>query len=160
MRTLKFRSRDQGFVLVALIFLMLAGVLLLAAMAYLYGTVDTGQALQSEGAQAFVSAESGDQYGVYWLEALHDTPPALKGGPWYPKPPTDNASCPALVTVTYAGTTKQCTKQYGNSYKYTYIAGSKSLCSASGSLATVVRTVCARTKKGQVQYRVFSWAEQ
>ena len=159
MPILKFRSRDQGFVLVTLIFLMLAGVLLLAAMAYLYGTVDTGQALQNEGAQAFVSAESGDQYGVFWLETKH-AKSVIKGGPWYPVPPLDNASCPALVTVTYVGKTKQCTKKFGGKYKYTYITGSASLCSASGARAAIVRTVCAKSKNGQVQYRVFSWAEQ
>lgn len=148
--------------LVTLIFLVLAGVLLLAAMAYLYGTVDTGQALQNEGAQAFVSAESGDQYGEYWLETQYAVSPLTKRGSQSPKPPPplDNASCPAQVTVTYVGNTKQCTKQYGGSYKYTYTTDSTSLCSASGARAAVVRTECARTKKGQVQYRVFGWAEQ
>ena len=158
----KLRCHNQGFVLVTLIFLMLAGVLLLAAMAYLYGTVDAGQALQNGGAQAFVSAESGDQYGVYWLESQHGTPgKRLKtSGPPTPPPPLDNAACPAQVTVTVAGTTTQCTKKYGKSYKYTYVIGSTSLCGASGARAAVVRTVCARIQGGQVQYRLFSWAEQ
>jgi Tfp pilus assembly protein PilX len=158
MRVLRYQLHEQGFVLVTLIFLVLAGVLLLAAMAYLYGTVDTGQALQNEGAQAFVSAESGDQYGVYWLETRHATPPPpTKGGPWYPAPPLDNASCPAQVTVTYVGKTALC-KKYG--YPYSYTVGSASLCSASGARATIVRTVCAKTKRGQVNYAVKGWAEQ
>lgn len=151
-------SYQNGFVLAALIFLVLVGVLLLAGMSYLYGTTDTLQGLQSTGTQAFVAAESGDQFGVFWLETQNATKPPT-GGPYTPAPPLDDPACPAQVTVTYLG-------KAGKYYQY----GVQSIatCAASGARATVMRTVEGQKgggkKKGaggsQVTYKVIVWSEQ
>lgn len=87
--------RQPGFALITLVFLMVIGALLLAAMAFLYGTANTQQSLQNMGAQAFISAESGDQYGVYSLEQTTPAPTAA----FTVTPPVDNPACPATVTI-------------------------------------------------------------
>ncbi len=122
-------------------------------MAYLYGTSSTGQGAQNVGAQAFISAESGDQYGVYWLETRHGTAKTVltKGGPWYPVPPLDNAACPALVKITYTG-------KSGATYDYQVV--STTTCPSSSAYSLVDRTVQGTKTKGLVTYKMTAWAER
>ncbi len=135
--------------LVALIFLLLVGGLLLAAMAYLYNTADTGQSLQNSGAQAFIAAESGDQYGVYYLETTYVAkfPPNAPAVP--PQNPVPNPSCPPTVTVTRV-------KGGGKNY----LVQSTAKCPSSGAQWTIDRVVQAARKNGRVTYTVSAWTEQ
>ena len=151
--------RDRGFILVALIFLVLVGALLLAAMAFLYGTATSTEGTQNGGAQAFTAAESGDQYGVYYLETRY----------WKKPPPTPltlpaqtpsipDPECPPAVTVTKAG---------GD-----YLVTSVATCAGSGARWTVVRTVQAQVKRGpktkkgklkkpgEIVYTVIAWGQK
>ncbi|MHB1511711.1 hypothetical protein [Acidiferrobacter sp.] len=158
MRTLSAR-RDRGFILVALIFLVLVGALLLAAMAFLYGTATGAEGMQNGGGQAFTAAESGDQYGVYYLETkywgtLPPTPLTLPAQ----TPSVPDPQCPAVVTITTAN---------GN-----YLVTSIATCAGSSAQWTVTRTVQAIVKKkpkikngrikkpGQISYNVIAWAQQ
>ena len=150
--------RQSGFILVTLIFLLLVGALLLAAMAYLYGTADTQQSLQNSGAQAFIAAESGDQYGVYYLETTYTKtlPPA--GSTTLTQSPMPNPSCPAAVTIT-------CTKPKGGGN--TCLVQSVATCPSSGAQWTVIRTVTAAAGGGgkggggaSITYTVNGWIEQ
>ncbi len=134
------RGWQGGFILVTVIFLILIGVLLLAGMAFLYGTADTQQSLQNTGAQAFISAESGDQYGVYWLETNYSTTPL--NVQTNVTPPLDNPECPATVTI-FKPT------KVGNVYTYT-VQSVVSGCISSGASRTVTRTVTATQKGGGV----------
>ncbi|WP_297396857.1 hypothetical protein [Acidiferrobacter sp.] len=139
--------RDRGFILVALIFLVLVGALLLAAMAFLYGTATGAEATQNGGGQTFTAAESGDQYGVYYLETnywnkLPPTPLTLPAQ----TPSVPDPACPPVVTVTKAG---------GN-----YFVTSVATCAGSAARWTVVRTVTATPKKGKITYTVTAWAQQ
>ncbi len=158
MRTLSAR-RDRGFILVALIFLVLVGALLLAAMAFLYGTATGAEGVQNGGGQAFTAAESGDQYGVYYLETnywgvLPSTPLTLPAQ----TPSVPDPQCPAVVTVTKAN---------GD-----YLVSSIATCAGSSAQWTVTRTVQAIVQKkpkikhgqlkkpGRIVYRVIAWAQQ
>ena len=147
MRTPEGSRRDRGFILVALIFLVLVGALLLAAMAFLYGIATSAEGTQNGGAQAFTAAESGDQYGVYYLETRY----------WKKPPPTPltlpaqtpsipDPECPPAVTVTKAG---------GD-----YLVTSVATCAGSGARWTVTRTVKAAKQRGVIQYNVITWAQQ
>lgn len=133
-------ARQQGFILVTLIFLVLVGVLLIAGMAFLYNTADTQQSLQNGGAQAFVTAESADQYGVYWLETNYSKTPlrrtmTVPTPPVPPPPPgVGRPDCRANVTIRYA--------KAGGTYVYTVISVVPG-CAGSGAARTVVRTVTA-----------------
>lgn len=146
MRTLSAR-RDRGFILVALIFLVLVGALLLAAMAFLYGTATGAEGVQNGGGQAFSAAESGDQYGVYYLETqywktLPPTPLTLPAQ----TPSVPDPECPAVVTVT---------KARGN-----YLVTSVATCAGSAAAWTVVRTVQTSRKRGHITYTVTKWVQQ
>lgn len=155
-------GKQRGFILVTLIFLVLVGVLLMSGMAFLYSTADTQQGLQNGGAQAFVTAESGDQYGVYWLETNYATRPltaSLTTVPAPPVPPSPPGAgtpdCRAHVTIRAVRT--------GGAYRYT-VTSVVSACAGSGAARTVVRTVtgippgtktkvCTVTKKGKKRCR-------
>lgn len=152
-------SRERGFILVTLIFLVLVGALLLAAMAFLYGTASAEQGTQNAGAQAFLAAESGDQYGVYYLETQYSgmLPPRALTLPAQ-TPSVPDPSCPPVVTVTKAG---------GH-----YLVQSVATCVPSGARWTVTRTVQAKVQKkpkmkkgrlkkaGRILYTVTAWGEQ
>jgi Tfp pilus assembly protein PilX len=127
--------RQRGFVLVTLIFLILIGVLLISAMAFLYNTTDSQQILQNGGAQAFIAAESGDQYGVYWLETNYVKNPLTKAALVTP-PTAFPPDCAAAVTIP---------KPRRKNGVYTYLVQSTVVpaCAASGAQRTVVRTVTA-----------------
>ncbi len=132
-------GKQRGFILVTLIFLVLVGLLLMSGMAFLYNTADTQQSLQNGGAQAFVTAESGDQYGVYWLETHYVTGPLTTSPTTVPAPPVPPAppgagppDCRANVTITYI-------KSRGV-YYYT-VSSIVPGCAGSGAARTVVRTV-------------------
>ena len=151
--------RDRGFILVALIFLVLVGALLLAAMAFLYGTATGAEGTQNGGGQAFTAAESGDQYGVYYLETnywgqLPPTPLTLPAQ----TPSIPDPECPPTVTVKAGG-------------KLIYVVTSVAICAGSSAKWTVVRTVQAQVKKkpkrkkgglkpGRITYKVIAWAQQ
>ncbi len=150
--------RDRGFILVALIFLVLVGVVLLAAMAFLYGTATGAEGTQNGGGQAFTAAESGDQYGVYYLETNYwkTLPPAPLTLPAQ-TPSVPDPECPPVVTVTTAG---------GD-----YLVTSVATCAGSGAQWTVVRTVTASQTGGGrggppgrgggvITYTVTNWTEQ
>ena len=147
----KTLTRQRGFILVTLVFLIIVGALLLAAMAFLYGSASTEQSYQNSGAQAFISAESGDQYGVYWLETNYAGPKFLKTGGTpllvTPPPPVDNPDCLPTVTVTQ-DTGRQYTVQ------------SAVKCISTGASWTVVRLVQASKTGTNITYHVFSWAQQ
>ena len=139
--------RDRGCILVARIFLVLVGALLLAAMAFLYGTATGAEGVQNGGGQAFTAAESGDQYGVYYLETnywnkLPPTPLTLPAQ----TPSVPDPECPPVVTITEAG---------GN-----YFVTSVATCAGSAARWTVVRTVKALKKGGTITYTVTTWAQQ
>lgn len=152
--------RQQGFILVTLIFLLLVGGLLLAAMAYLYGTSNTEQGIQNSGAQALIASESGDQYGVYWLDTQY-----VRNYPAVPllvpaQSPMPNSACPAAVKVT--------SSPLGGGY---YTVTSIARCGSPQAQWTVVRTVQARGKQpkfkknklkkaGKLYYQVVEWVEQ
>ncbi|MHB8253709.1 MAG: hypothetical protein ACYDEV_08415 [Acidiferrobacter sp.] len=144
--------RQRGFILVTLIFLIIVGLLLMAAMAYLYGAADTEQSFQNSGAQAFIAAESGDQYGVYWLETNYAKPPFLNTGSAgtlvNPPPPADNPDCLPVVTVTRIPKTQQYTVQ------------SVVTCTSTQANWTVVRLVQASKTGRNITYNVLSWAQQ
>ena len=159
MRTPEGSRRDRGFILVALIFLVLVGVLLLAAMAFLYGTATGAEGAQNGGAQAFTAAESGDQYGVYYLETNYSgqLPPTPLTLPTQ-TPSVPDPECPAVVTVTKAG---------GD-----YLVQSVATCVGSAARWTVIRTVAPQIQKkpkfkkgklkkpGRITYLVTSWAQR
>ncbi|MHB1566405.1 MAG: hypothetical protein ACYCXG_06770 [Acidiferrobacter sp.] len=136
------RGRQRGFVLVTVIFLILVGALLIAGMAFLYGTADTQQEVQNGGAQAFMTAESSDQYGVHWLETTYANT-ILKNRKTVtvsPLPLLFPADCTAVVTI------PPFVKKNGV-YTYTVrsvVAG----CASSGAARTVVRTVTATQGPG------------
>ena len=151
--------RDRGFILVALIFLVLVGALLLAAMAFLYGTATGAEGTQNGGGQAFAAAESGDQYGVYYLETNYwgQLPPTLLTLPAQ-TPSVPDPACPPTVTVTVRG-------------KLIYVVTSVASCAGSSAKWTVKRTVQAQVKKkpknkkgglkpGRITYAVTAWAQQ
>lgn len=168
---IKQPNPQSGFALITLIFLLLVGALLLAAMAYLYGVGSTAQGLQNAGANAFVAAESGDQYGVYYLEtqysaALPRTPLTVTAPLATPSP----CAAPA-VTITAVG---KITKKGG-----TYAVQSVASCGSPVAHWTVVRTVSVgpgaattgngnrgrgkgtgRGKTSGFSYTVTGWAEQ
>lgn len=170
---MRFNTRQPtpGFILVALIFLLLIGSMLLAVMAYLYGTAAGGQGLQNAGANAFVAAESGDQYGVYYLETQYST--ALPPSSLTITAPlaTPSACTPPVVTIT---ATSKITKAGGN-----YAVQSVAVCGSPVARWTVVRSVTAapgnattgngnrgkgkgtgRGKTSGFIYTVTGWAEQ
>ena len=157
-------GRDRGFILVALIFLVLVGALLLAAMAFLYGTATGAEGTQNGGGQAFTAAESGDQYGVYYLETnywgqLPPTPLTLPAQ----TPSVPDPECPPVVTVTETG--------HRPPYYY-YLVTSVVTCTGSGARWTVVRNVQGQVlrkpkfkkgrlkKAGKIVYQVTAWAQQ
>lgn len=134
-------GKQHGFILVTLIFLVLVGVLLIGGMAFLYNTADSQQSLQNGGAQAFVTAESGDQYGVYWLETNYVTTPLTASPTTVPAPPVPPLpagaaapDCQAHVTITNV--------KSGGDYYYT-VTSVVSACAGSGAARTVVRSVKA-----------------
>ena len=125
--------REQGLILLTLIFMIIVGSLLLAVMAFLYGSASGEQGLQTSGAQAFISAESGAQYGVYWLETNYSVPPFFTTGPAgtvIAPPPADNPDCPAQVTIT-----ENACRQY--------TIQSAVVCASSGARWTVLYSVQA-----------------
>ena len=148
-------GRQRGLVLVGLVFLIIVGALLLASMTFLYGSADTEQSLQNSGAQAFIAAESGDQYGVYWLETHYPGPKFLKTGGGgiavSPAPPLDNPDCPATVTVTQDPSNR-------------YTIQSVVVCTSSGARWTVVRIMTATEQRGRITYNYSSslagWSQQ
>lgn len=159
MRTPKGSRRARGFILVALIFLMLVGAMLLGAMAYLYGSATAAEGTQNGGGQAFSAAESGDQYGVYYLETNYwgTLPPTPLTLPTQ-TPSVPDPQCPPVVTVTKAN---------GN-----YVVTSIATCAGSAAKWTVTRTVYAQVKRkpkykhgklkksGKILYYVIAWAQQ
>jgi len=120
---------QSGLALVTLIFLILVGALLLSSMAYLYGAAATGQAVQNGGAQAFLAAESGDQYGVYYLATQYATTlppsPLTVTAPWV----TPSACLAPVVTIT------------ATTPLVTYTVSSVATCPGVGARWTVTRTV-------------------
>ncbi len=154
------RHPQAGFVLVALVFLVLVGALLLAGMAFLYGTATGDGGLQNGGGQAFVAAESADQYGVYYLETNYwgQLPPASLTLPAQ-TPSLPNPGCPPVVTVTQTAT------DY-------YAVAATAVCAASGARWQVTRVVYAQVRKkpkfkhgqlkkpGRITYAMVSWAQQ
>ena len=157
-------GRDRGFILVALIFLVLVGVLLLAAMAFLYGTATGAEGIQNGGGQAFTAAESGDQYGVYYLETNYwdQLPPTSLTLPAQ-TPSVPDAECPPVVTVTETGRRPP---------YYYYLVTSVATCTGSGAHWTVVRNVQGQIQKrpkfkkgrlkkpGKIVYTVTAWTQQ
>ncbi len=159
--------RDRGFILVALIFLVLVGALLLAAMAFLYGTATGAEGTQNGGGQAFTAAESGDQYGVYYLETNYSSqlPPTPLTLPAQ-TPSIPDPECPPVVTVTEISSGPPA---------YVYRVTSVATCAGSGARWTVARNVTAvvsgnpkkpKSKKGPskttggITYTVSAWAQQ
>lgn len=132
-------GKQRGFILVTLIFLVLVGVLLIAGMAFLYNTADTQQSLQNGGAQAFVTAESGDQYGVYWLETNYVTTPLTTTPTTVPAPPVPPLPAGAGTPDCHANVTITDVKSKGD-YLYT-VTSVVSGCVGSGAARAVVRTV-------------------
>lgn len=176
---------QRGFILVTLIFLVLVGVLLIAGMAFLYNTADTQQSLQNGGAQAFVTAESGDQYGVYWLETNYTTTPLTTTPTTVPAPPVPPLPAGAGAPDCYANVTITDVVQSGGDYVYT-VTSVVPACAGSGASRTVVRTVTGvppgattlvckiqgsqkkpkhpickkvKNKSGTVSYTTTGWAE-
>lgn len=136
------KSRQRGFVLVTVIFLLIVGALLIAGMAFLYGTADTQQGVQNGGAQAFMTAESSDQYGVYWLET-HYANTILKNRNTVtisPLPALSPADCTAVVTIPPVA-------QKNGVYTYT-VQSVVSGCVLSAASRTVVCTVTATQGPG------------
>ncbi len=147
------RGWQGGFILVTVIFLILIGVLLLAGMAFLYGTAGTQQSVQNGGAQAFMAAESSDQYGVYWLETNYANPPLLnKKTTVTPLPVLSPPDCMATVTIL-----KPVIKK--GTYTYT-VQSVVPGCAGSGAQRTIVRIVTAVVKARGITYKTTGWIEE